>query len=267
LRQPIVVENRPGANGNLGAAAVAAGDADGYTLVHSTVAMLAVNTILYPSATFVPLRDLSTVATTATLPNVLVVNPQTTDVSSVGDLIRHAKQKRSGLTFATFGSGSSPHILGSLFLKLGGIDAVPVAYRGSAPALTDVLAGRVDFLFDSVTTSAPQIDAGKIRALAVTAPKRLPQLASVPTMDEAGYPGFDLSFWFSLQTPAATPPAVVSRLQKALIEVTSLDSFSEQLRARGAQPLVVASENLKDFVASAVERWAAVARDIDLKPL
>ena len=267
LKQTVVIENRTGAAGNIGAVAVAQSEADGYTLLHSTVAMLAVNPILYPSASFNPMRDFTTIATTASLPNVLVVNPLTTNVSSVADLIALAKSKPGGLTYATFGAGSSPHILGALFQKLTGIEAVPIPYRGSAPALTDVIGGRVDMLFDSITTSAEQVKAGTVRALAVTSSERAPQLPDVPTMKEIGFAGFDLSFWFSIQVPAATPEATITRLQSALYDTMSQQSFADALRLRGAEPLIVPREQLKDYVARESERWTRVATEIGLKPL
>lgn len=267
LGQTVVIENRAGAAGNIGAVAVAQGEADGYTMLHSTVAMLGVNPILYPSNSFNPLRDLRTIATTASLPNVLIVNPLQIDVKTVADLIAYAKNKPGGLTFATFGSGSSPHILGSLFQKMTGIEAAPVPYRGSAPALTDVVGGRVDMLFDSITTSAEQIKAGTVRGLAVTSTERVGQLPDIPTMKEVGYSGFDLSFWFSVQVPAATPAPTVERLQNAFYETLSQQAFADALKQRGAERLIVPKDQLKDFVIGETERWTRVANDIGLKPL
>lgn len=267
LGQTVVIENRAGAAGNIGALAVAQGEADGYTMLHSTVAMLGVNPILYPSSSFNPLRDLRTIATTASLPNVLIVNPLQIDVKSVADLVAYAKKKPGGLTFATFGAGSSPHILGSLFQKMTGIEAAPVPYRGSAPALTDVVGGRVDMLFDSITTSAEQIKSGTVRGLAVTSTERVSQLPDIPTMKEVGYSGFDLSFWFSVQVPAATPAATVGRLQNAFYDTMSQQAFADALKQRGAERLIVPKDQLKDYVVSETERWTRVANDIGLKPL
>lgn len=267
LRQTVVIENRVGAAGNIGAMAVAQGPADGYTMLHSTVAMLGVNPILYPANNYNPLKDFQTIATTASLPNVLVVNPHYTDVKSVAELVEYAKKKKGGLTYATFGSGSSPHILGALFQKLTGIEAVPVPFRGSAPALTEVVGGRVDMLFDSITTSAEQIKSGTVRGLAVTSPKRVPQLSDIPTMKEAGFSGFDLNFWFSVQVPTATPAAVVERLQAAFEATASQQTFADALTQRGAERLIVPKSELKDFVARESARWTQVAHDIGLKPL
>jgi tripartite-type tricarboxylate transporter receptor subunit TctC len=267
LGQTVVIENRAGAAGNLGAMAVAQGQADGYTMLHSTVAMLGVNPILYPSNNYNPLKDFETIATTASLPNVLIVNPQYTDVKSVAELVEFAKKKKNGITYATFGSGSSPHILGALFQKLTGIEAVPIPFRGSAPALTEVVGGRVDVLFDSMTTSAEQIKSGTVRGLAVTSPERAPQFPDIPTMKEVGFSGFDLNFWFSVQVPLATPASAVERLQAAFQQTMSQQSFADALAQRGAERLIVPKEQLKEFVARESENWRRVAEEIGLKPL
>lgn len=265
LGQPVVVENRAGANGNAGMQSVIKGEADGYTLLHTTVTMLSVNPILYPEAQLRPLEELAHISTTASLPNVLVVNPSM-NVSSVADLIALAKSKPGGLTCATFGSGSSSHILGSLFQKVAGFEAVPIAYRGSAPALTDVMGGRVDFLFDSMTTSVEQVRAGTVRGLAVTSPTRMPQLPDLPTMREAGFPGFDLTFWLSLQVAARTPQPIVDRLQSALAQVTARTDYAAALRLRGAEPVVVPPNDLTAFITRECARWTSVSRDIGLQP-
>lgn len=265
LGQPVIVENRPGASGNIGAAAVAQGEADGYTLVHSTVAMMAINPIYYPGS-FVPLRDLTTLAMTASLPNVLIVNPRFTDVSTVPELLAAAKRKRGGLTYGTFGHGSSSHISGALFQKLTGMEATPVMYRGSSQAFTDILSGQIDFLFDSVTTSAEHVGAGTVRALGVTAPERLGRLPDVPTMKEIGYPGFELTLWLAVQAPSATPGPIVEHLRAALVEVTGERAYAEALRARGAEPLSVPPAELDAFVKRDVAKWVQVAGDIGLKP-
>lgn len=267
LGQTVVIENRAGAAGNIGAMAVAQGPSDGYTLLHSTVAMLGVNPILYQTKSYDPLKDFNTIATTASLPNVLIVNPQYADVKTVAELVEFAKKRKGGLTYATFGSGSSPHILGALFQKLTGIEMVPVPFRGSAPALTEVVGGRVDMLFDSITTSAEQIKSGTVRGIAVTSPKRVAQLPDIPTMQEVGFSGFDLNFWFSVQVPTATPPAVVERLQAAIQQTASQQSFADALAQRGAERLMIPKEQLKDFVARESAQWTRVAQDIGLKPL
>ncbi|MBL8571275.1 MAG: tripartite tricarboxylate transporter substrate binding protein [Phreatobacter sp.] len=265
LGQPVIVENRAGANGNLGMQSVIQGEPDGYTLLHTTVTMLSVNPILYPEAQLRPMEELAHISTTASLPNVLVVNPAM-NIHSAAELVALAKSKPGGLTCATFGPGSSSHILGSLFQKIAGFEAVPVTYRGSAPALVDVMGGRVDFLFDSMTTSVEQVRAGTVRGLAVTSPTRMPQLPDLPTMREIGFPGFDLTFWLSLQVAARTPQPIVERLQDALGKVMARKDYADALRLRGAEPVIVPPRDLTAFITRECARWASVSRDIGLQP-
>ena len=266
LGQQMVIENRPGASGNLGAQGVADADPDGYTLLHTTIATQALNPLLLPASRLRPLKDFAPVGTTAALPNVLVVKPGKHDVKTVRELAELGARMPRGLTFGTFGHGTSPHILSLLFQKKAGFEAVPVAYRGSAPALTDILSGQLDFLFDNITTSAEQIRAGAVRGLAVTSATRSSVLPDIPTMKEAGFEGFDLNFGFSLMAPAATPAAIMTRLQDAFDPIASGAAYAEQLRARGADALIVPRANLQGFLERATEGWLDVARQIGLGP-
>jgi len=266
LGQQFLIENRPGASGNIGAQAVADAEPDGYTLLHTTIATQALNPILMPSSRLRPLKDFLQVGTTAALPNVLIVPPGKHNITSVRELVELGRTTPKGLTYGIFGHGTSPHILTLLLQKKADFQAVPVAYRGSAPALTDMLTAQLDFLFDNITTSAEQIRAGAVRGLAVTSASRSSVLPNIPTMQEAGYPGFDLDFGFSLMAPAQTPPAVLERLQSAFELITSGAVFAEALRARGAEPLVIPRAKLTQFVERATENWIDVARQIDLGP-
>ncbi|BDB27476.1 ABC transporter substrate-binding protein [Cupriavidus sp. TA19] len=266
LGQPVVIENRPGASGNLGAQNVLDGEADGYTLLHNTVGMQAVNPLMYPQARFQPARDFVPIATTAAMPNVLVVHPGKLPVKSLADLIRLGKASANGLTYATFGAGTSPHIYGALLQKAAGFRAVAVPYKGSSPALTDVMAGQVDFVFDSFTTCIGQIQGGKLRPLAITASQRSPLLPDVPTLKEAGYPDVDLKYWFSLQAPAQTPKAVIERLRAAAAKAVNDPGYIAALRARGAEPMATRPAELAAFVRTDAQRWTTVARDIGIKP-
>ncbi|MCZ0732979.1 Bug family tripartite tricarboxylate transporter substrate binding protein [Phreatobacter sp. AB_2022a] len=266
LGQQMVIENRPGASGNLGAQGVADADPDGYTLLHTTIATQALNPLLLPASRLRPLKDFTPVGTTAALPNVLVVKPGKHDVKTVRELAGLGARMPRGLTFGTFGHGTSPHILSLLFQKKAGFEAVPVAYRGSAPALTDILSGQLDFLFDNITTSAEQIRAGAVRGLAVTSATRSSVLPDIPTMKEAGFEGFDLNFGFSLMAPVATPAAIMTRLQDAFDPIASGPAYADQLRARGADALIVPRANLQGFLERATEGWLDVARQIGLGP-
>lgn len=266
LGQQVVIENRTGASGNLGAQSVADGEPDGYTLVHTTIATQALNPILIPSSRLRPLRDFVPIGTTASLPNVLVVQPRKLDVSSVREFVEFGLKSQKRLSFGTFGHGTSPHILSLLLQKKAGFGAVAVAYRGSSPALTDLLAGEIDFLFDNITTSAEQIRAGNVRGLAITSGTRSSVLPDIPTMQEAGFPGFDLSFGFSLMAPAQVPDAVRERLQSAFEGVVKSRAYADALRARGADTLLVPTADLPAFMEKATENWTDVAREIGLGP-
>lgn len=266
LGQQVLIENRPGASGNLGAQGVADADPDGYTLLHTTIATQALNPVLMPASRLRPLTDFAPVGTTAALPNVLVVQPKKHDIKTVGELAELARKMPRGLTFGTFGHGTSPHILSLLFQKKAGFEAVPVAYRGSAPAMTDILSGQLDFLFDNITTSAEQIHAGTVRGLAVTSATRSSVLPDIPTMKEAGFDGFDLNFGFSLMAPVKMPAALLTRLQDAFDPIASGASYAAALKARGAEPLVVPRAELPRFLERATETWLNVARQIDLGP-
>ena len=266
LGQQVFIENRTGASGNLGAQAVADAEPDGYTLLHTTIATQALNPILIPASRLRPLRDLVAIGTTAALPNVLVVQPKKLDAHTVRDLVELGRKAPKSLSFGTFGHGTSPHILSLLLQKTAGFEAVAVAYRGSAPALTDLIAAQLDFLFDNITTSAEQIRAGNVRGLAVTSSLRSSVLPEIPTMQEAGFSGFDLNFGFSLMAPAQTPDPVREKLQSAFESVVKEPSYSEALRARGADPFRVSRDDLPAFMERATQGWADVARQIGLGP-
>lgn len=265
LGQPVVIENKPGASGNFGAQGVSESEPDGHTLVHTTVSVLGVNPLMYPNSKFVAQRDLVGVATTATMPNVLVVNPRRLNVQTMRELVDHAKQAPNKLSIATFGSGTSAHIYASLVQKLGNFRAVEVPYRGSALALNDVIGGQVDCVFDSISTCVGHVQSGGVRGLAITSAKRSALLPQVPTMAEAGFPAFDLKFWFALFAPARTPPQILEKLQPALAKVLSDPTYVAALNARGAEPLITAARDLQTFLATDSERWTNIAKQIGVK--
>lgn len=265
LGQTVVVENKPGASGNLGAQIVLDAEADGHTLLLNTVGMQAVNPLMYPTARFHPKRDFLAVGIGAVVPNVLVVHPTKLGVSTLGDLVRLGKEHPNNLSFATFGPGSSPHIYGAVLQKVAGFAAVAVPYKGSAPASTDVMAGQVDFLFDSMTTCVGQIQGGKLKGLAITSAARAPLLPDVPTLKEAGYPSLDLKYWLALQVSAKTPPDVVAHLRQAMAKALADPGYIQSLTARGAESLIINPAELQDFVNQDAERWSVVARTMDIK--
>jgi len=194
------------------------------------------------------------------------VHPDKLKVKTLADLVQLGKAKPDALTYATFGAGSSPHIYGSLLQKKAGFQAVAVPYKGSSPALTDVMAGQVDFVFDSFTTCFGQIQGGKLRPLAITSSQRSPMLPDVPTLKEAGYPGADLKFWFSLHASAQTPRDVVDRLRAATAKAVNDPEYVAALRNRGAEPMSTRPDQLVTFVRTDSERWRNVARGLGIQP-
>jgi tripartite-type tricarboxylate transporter receptor subunit TctC len=265
IGMPVIIDNRPGASGNLGTQHVVDSEPDGLTIVHTTAAMQAVNPLMYPSAKFLPSRDLVPIGMTAALPNVLVVHPKS-GIKTIDDLVRKGKQPGAELTFATFGPGSSPHVYGSVLRKATGISAIAVPYKGSGNAINDVLAGNIDFIFDSMTTSVSHVRSGKLVGLAITSAQRSQLLPDVPTLKETGYGDLDLKFWFSLQVHAKTPADMVERLRKACARTVQDKKYMEGLIARGAEPFYVEPSQLTTFIKNDSERWTVAARSIGIKP-
>src|ERR1700681_275677 len=211
LGQSVIIDNRPGAAGNIGSDLVAKSAPDGYTLLMGTVGTHAINPSLYARMPYDHVKDFVPIVLVAGVPNVLEVTPSL-PVNSVADLIKLAKEKPGQLNFASSGSGTSIHLSGELFKTMAGVDMVHVPYKGSAPALIDLMGGQVQLMFDNLPSSLAQIKAGKLRAIAVTSAQRAPALPNVPTIAESGLPGFEASSWFGLLAPAGTPAAVVARI-------------------------------------------------------
>lgn len=263
LGQPVIVQNKPGASGNVGYKTTLAERANGYTLLHNTVGMQALNPLMYPALKMNPASDYTTVGITGTMPNLLVVNPDKVKADSVKALVDLAKTE--SLTYATFGMGTSPHVYGSLLQKHGGFKALQIPYKGSSNAMTDIIAGQVDYLFDSFTTSIGQVTAGKLKALAITGQQRSALLPDVPTLEEAGFASVDLKFWFSLQAPAKTPAAVITKLRTALYEIAQSPEYQKALEEKGAAALPTAPQVLDAFVQKETTSWEETAQDIGIE--
>jgi tripartite-type tricarboxylate transporter receptor subunit TctC len=261
--QAVVVENRTGAAGVVGAEAAAKAPADGYTLylgLHSTIAILQ---YLNPKLPYDPAKDFLPVVHIATLPNLLVVHPSL-PAHSVAELIAYAKAHPGALSYASQGNGSSGHMAGEQFKLLTGTDVVHVPYRGAAPAMQDLIGGRVQMMFDTVTLQAPQIAAGKTRALAVTATQRVAALAEVPTTVEAGLPELQGGAWFGLFAPAGTPPDVVAWLNRAARDEFTAPAVQARLQQQGAVLPLGSPQEFAAFIAAERQRWGDVIRTANI---
>src|SRR5215470_7754365 len=261
--QPVVVENKPGAGGTIGAAFVAKAPADGYTLlVHS--AAQAYNPSIYGNLQYDTVKDFVDIAALGGQPNVLVVAPSL-GVKSVAELIALAKKKPGELNFASAGSGSGTHINGEKFKLAAGIDVVHVPYKGTPEALTDTMAGRVTYYFAPISAALPFVREGKLVALAVSTAKRSSALPNVPTMAESGVPGFDYSLWVGLFAPAGTPPAVVEKIAKDVRTAEQSADVKERFATLGAEPMPMTPQEFTKFVQTEIDESAKVIKAAGIK--
>ncbi|WP_245153434.1 Bug family tripartite tricarboxylate transporter substrate binding protein [Allopusillimonas ginsengisoli] len=256
LGQPVVVENRPGAGSNIAAGAVARANPDGYTLYMMAVTNT-INQTLYKNLDFNIVDDFSPVALAVRVPNVLVVNPNV-PVKSVKELVDYAKSNPGKLNFASSGSGTSIHMAGELFKQLADIDVTHIPYKGSSPATTDLIGGQVDYMFDNMPSSWPHVEAGKLRALAVTTADRSKTAPDLPTMQESGFPEFDVSSWFGVIAPKGTPDEVIEKLNKAMRDALAKPDVQSRLEDLGAVPADTTPAQFGDFIKSEVDSWAKV---------
>jgi len=259
LGQAVVVDNRPGAAGNIGSDLVAKSAPDGYTLLMGTVGTHAINPSLYSKMPYDHVKDFAPVVLVAGVPNVLVVNPAL-PVNSVSDLIKLAKDKPGQLNFASSGSGTSIHLSGELFKTMAGVDMTHVPYKGSSPALTDLIGGQVQIMFDNLPSALPQIKGGRLRAIAVTSLKRAPVLPDIPTINESGLPGFEASSWFGVLAPAGTPAAVVARINTEVNKWLQSADAREKLLGQGAEAAGGSPERFANHIRAESEKWAKVVK-------
>jgi tripartite-type tricarboxylate transporter receptor subunit TctC len=261
--QPAIVDNRPGANGNIGTEVAAKAPADGYTLLMATAGTHAINPTLYPKLHYDAVKDFAPISRVAIVPNIVVVT-NALPVKNVAELITYAKANPGKLSHGSPGIGSTGHLSAELFKTMTGIRMTHIAYKGSAPTLQDLMSGQVQVVIDNIPPYLPQVKAGKIRALAVTPAKRSPAAPELPTVDEAGVKGYEASTWFGLFAPAGTPEAVVAKLSAETRRILDLPDMRDRLLGLGAQPAGTTPEEFAQFVQSEIAKWAKVIRDANV---
>ena len=262
--QPVVVENRAGAGGLIGTDVVAKSAPDGYTLLLAYDGTHAVNASLYKSLPFDPLKDFSAVATLANVPFVLAVNASS-PTKDVREFIERAKANPGKLNYGSAGNGSVNHLLGAMFSKAAGVELVHVPYKGAAQAISDLLGGSVECVFTSIPSVVGQIQSGRVRALAVTSGKRSAALPNVPTIAEAGIPGFDVAPWFGLLAPAGTPPQIVKQINDNVNALLKTKDVIDSFAAQGAEPLATTPDGFGGLLKRDIDKWAVVVRESGAK--
>ena len=260
LGQQFVIENRGGAGGNIGTDAVAKADPDGYTLVMGTVGTHAINPSLYTKMPYDALTDFAPVAYVAGVPNLMVVSPKKVKATTVEEFIAEAKATPGKMTMASSGNGTSIHLSGELFKQMTGIEMPHVPYRGSGPAVNDLIGGQVDVMFDNLPSSIEQVRSGNLRALAVTSSKRSPAIPDKPTLAEAGLPGFEASSWFALFAPKGTPPEITSKLNQEVRKALETPELQKRFADLGGEIQSMRPDELMAYVKSEHEKWAKVVK-------
>jgi tripartite-type tricarboxylate transporter receptor subunit TctC len=262
--QQVIVENKGGAATNIGTEQVARSDPDGYTLLLQSMP-LAVNRFLFPSLPYDPIADLAPVTLICDYPNIMAV-PITSPAKSVKEFIDYANANKGKVTFASSGNGTSVHLSGELFKRMAGIEMTHIPYRGAGPALNDLLPGRVDVMFNNTGAVLPLIQSGQLRGLAVTTAKRSNAMPDMPTIAEAGVPGFDVSSWYAVFAPARTPPEIVAKANADIIAAINHPMTKERLEQLGVVVLGSTPDGLGAHLKSEMDKWGPVIRDAAIKP-
>lgn len=264
LGQTVAVENRPGAGGNVGLVEAVKSAADGYTLYMSTSGIQAINPVLYSKMPADPNKDLAPVSALVSLNNVLVLHPSV-KANNVKDLIAYAKANPGKLSYASSGNGTSIHMSGEMFKALAGVDMVHVPYKGSAPAVTDLLGGQVQLMFDNIPSSLPHIKAGKLKALATTGAKRDAALPDLPTIAESGVNGYESDVWFGLTAPAATPKDIIAKLSDECQKAVKAPAFVKRMTELGYNMIGTSPEQMAEMTRTAITRWAPIVKSSGAK--
>lgn len=265
LGQSVVIENRTGASGNIGTAAYARAPADGYTIGMGTIATHGINPGLYGDRLpYDPIKDFKPLAMVATQRNVVLVNPAL-QISNIPQLIAHAKANPGRVTYGSAGNGSSQHMAGQMLMKQAGIKLTHVPYRGSGPALLDLIAGNIDLMFVDMPAAMSHIKSGKVRPIGVTSTDRSSTLPEVPTVAEQGLPGFEVTAWFGVLAPAQTPQPIADRLSGEILKIMAKPSVIEKMRNLGADPVAVPPAQFSQHIAREIARWTSVVNELHVK--
>ena len=264
LGQTIVVENKPGANGNVGADYVAKASPDGYTFLLADIGAIAISPSVYPSLPFDPVKNFTPVTMVAYSPHILVVHPSV-PAKSVAELVALAKSKPGKLNYAASSTGSAPHLAGVEFAQRAKIDWNYIPYKGGAQAITDVVGGQADLLFNGMLATYPNVKGGKLRILAVSSANRLASIPDVPTVAESGFPGFETGSWQGILAPPGTPPEIVAKLGGEVQKILATPEMKEKLAAQGADVRVTTGAELSGFISKERDRWAKVVKEAGIK--
>ncbi len=260
LGQPVVVDNRGGAGGNIGAQAAARAAPDGYTLFMGTVGTHAINATLYKKLPFDHVKDFAPLTRVAMVPNLLVAHPSQ-PYKTVKELIAYAKANPKKVNYGSSGNGSSIHLSGALFESMAKVEMTHVPYKGSAPAVADLLGGQIAIMFDNMPSALPHVKSGKLRALAVTSAKRSSELPDVPTIAEAGVPGYEATSWFGMFAPAKTPAEVTTKLHGVIVKALNDPEVKKKISEQGAEPHPESATEFATFIRNETSKWGKVVRD------
>ena len=265
LGQSIVIDNRSGAGGTMGTDLAAKASADGYTLLFSGTASLSINPSLQKQLPYDPIKDFAPISLVGTAPSVMVIHPGL-PVKNVTELIGLAKYKPDQLNFASGGIGGAPHLAGELFKSMAGIRMTHVPYKGASPALTALIAGEVQIYFGGISSILPLMGSGKVRAIAVTSARPTPLLPGVPTLTSSGLPGYEISNWYAVVAPAATPKAIVARLNEKFVKVIAEPNVAARLADLGIDPAPSTPQELGTYIRAEITKWAKVIAGAGIKP-